>query len=111
MVAIYQAGENIYNLFDKVTVLYLGRQVYFGPAEQGKDYFVRMGWVCPSRQTTAEFLTAVTDPNGRTPRPGMENKVPKMQTSLKHTGELSRVRFASERNCSIQLRQFFRKCY
>lgn len=77
VVAIYQAGENIYNLFDKVTVLYLGRQVYFGPAEQGKDYFVRMGWECPSRQTTAEFLTAVTDPNGRTPRPGMENKVPK----------------------------------
>lgn len=69
-VAIYQAGENIYNLFDKVTVLYSGRQVYFGPAEQAKAYFENMGFVCPPRQTTAEFLTAVTDPNGRTIKQG-----------------------------------------
>lgn len=77
VVAIYQASENIYDLFDKVTIFYLGRQVYFGMAENAKDYFIRMGWECPSRQSTAEFLTAVTDPNGRTARPGMENKIPK----------------------------------
>lgn len=77
IVAIYQAGENIYELYDKVTVLYLGKQIYFGPAEQAKEYFERMGWQCPPRQTTAEFLTSVTDPNGRTPREGYENLVPK----------------------------------
>lgn len=77
VVAIYQAGENIYQLFDKVTVMYLGRQVYFGPSEEAKAYFVNMGYHCPSRQTTAEFLTAVTDPKGRTIRKGYENKVPK----------------------------------
>uniref|UniRef100_A0A060TA54 ARAD1D20724p n=1 Tax=Blastobotrys adeninivorans TaxID=409370 RepID=A0A060TA54_BLAAD len=77
IVAIYQAGENIYELYDKVTVIYAGQQVYFGPADQAKAYFENMGWQCPPRQTTAEFLTAVTDPNGRTPRPGYEDKVPK----------------------------------
>lgn len=77
IVAIYQAGENIYEVFDKVTVLYNGRQVYFGPVERAKAYFVEMGWECPSRQSTPEFLTAVTDPNGRTPRAGFENKVPR----------------------------------
>ncbi|ODV97096.1 hypothetical protein PACTADRAFT_48852 [Pachysolen tannophilus NRRL Y-2460] len=76
-VTIYQAGENIYEKFDKVTVLYQGRQVYFGPATDAKSYFENMGFECPARQSTAEFLTAVTDPIGRFPKPGFENKVPK----------------------------------
>lgn len=76
-VAIYQAGENIYKLYDKVTVVYKGKQVYFGPADKAKAYFERMGFDCPNRQTTAEFLTAVTDPNGRFPKPGFEDRVPK----------------------------------
>jgi ATP-binding cassette subfamily G (WHITE) protein 2 (SNQ2) len=77
IVAIYQAGENIYQLYDKVMILYSGRQVFFGPTDQAKQYFIDMGWECPPRQTTPEFLTAVTDPNGRTPRAGFEDKVPK----------------------------------
>ncbi|ODQ64843.1 plasma membrane ATP-binding cassette transporter [Nadsonia fulvescens var. elongata DSM 6958] len=76
LVAIYQAGENIYELFDKVTVLYLGRQIYFGPAIKAKKYFENMGWHCPPRMTTPEFLTSITDPNGRYPKPGYENSVP-----------------------------------
>lgn len=77
IVAIYQAGENIYEVFDKVTILYGGRQVYFGPTENAKKYFEEMGWECPSRQSTPEFLTAVTDPAGRSARPGFEHKVPR----------------------------------
>lgn len=76
-VTLYQAGESIYEAFDKVTVLYKGRQVYFGPVESAKAYFEEMGWECPPRQSTAEFLTAVTDPIGRTPRPGFADKVPR----------------------------------
>lgn len=72
IIAIYQAGENIYDLFDKVTVMYTGRQVYFGPVDRAKEYFQRMGYHCPPRQTTAEFLTAVTDPFGRTPLDGVD---------------------------------------
>ncbi|GME68028.1 unnamed protein product [[Candida] boidinii] len=76
LVTIYQAGEGIYKTFDKVTVLYLGRQIYFGPADQAKQYFVDLGFECLPRQTTSEFLTAVTDPLGRTTRAGMEGIVP-----------------------------------
>lgn len=76
VVAIYQASQAIYDIFDKATVLYEGRQIYFGPAGKAKAFFERQGWVCPSRQTTADFLTAVTNPIERTPRPGMERKVP-----------------------------------
>ncbi|CAH2353785.1 protein Snq2p [[Candida] railenensis] len=76
-VTIYQAGENIYETFDKVTILYRGLQIYFGPTELAKSYFEDMGWECPARQTTAEFLTAITDPIGRFPKPGFEHKVPR----------------------------------
>ncbi|ODV87461.1 hypothetical protein CANARDRAFT_5996 [[Candida] arabinofermentans NRRL YB-2248] len=76
LVAIYQAGQNIYELFDKVTVIYKGRQVYFGPAEEGVAYFTRMGFLKPDRMTSPEFLTAVTSPSSRKVRPGYENKVP-----------------------------------
>ncbi|KAM9905958.1 hypothetical protein OXX79_001855 [Metschnikowia pulcherrima] len=77
LVSIYQAGEDIYRAFDKVTVLYSGKQVFFGPICEARAYFEKMGYESSPRQTTAEFLTAVTDPNGRAPFKGMENQVPK----------------------------------
>ncbi len=77
VIAAYQAGENIYESFDKVCVLYSGRQVFWGPITRAREYFEEMGFECLHRQCTAEFLTAVTDPNGRFPKKGMENAVPK----------------------------------
>lgn len=64
-VAIYQCSQDAYDLFDKVCVLDGGYQIYFGPAKDAKRYFQDMGYVCPDRQTTADFLTAVTSPAER----------------------------------------------
>lgn len=64
-VAIYQCSQDAYDLFDKVCVLYEGYQIYFGSSRRAKAYFEEMGYVCPSRQTTADFLTAVTSPSER----------------------------------------------
>ncbi|OKL58430.1 Multidrug resistance protein CDR1 [Talaromyces atroroseus] len=75
-VAIYQASQSAYDLFDKVTVLYEGRQIYFGPADEAKQFFVDMGFECPDRQTTADFLTSLTSPLERRVRPGYEGRVP-----------------------------------
>ncbi|KAH6609942.1 atp-binding cassette transporter abc1, partial [Trichoderma cornu-damae] len=76
-VAIYQASQAIYDLFDKATVLYEGRQIYFGPANHAKAYFENQGWYCPPRQTTGDFLTSVTNPVERRARKGWELKVPR----------------------------------
>jgi ATP-binding cassette subfamily G (WHITE) protein 2 (PDR) len=43
-VAIYQASQSVYDCFDKATVLYEGRQIYFGPANEAKAFFERQGW-------------------------------------------------------------------
>ena len=40
----YQAGEGIYDLFDKVMVLDHGRQVYFGPPSAARGYFESLGF-------------------------------------------------------------------
>ncbi|KAG4223645.1 hypothetical protein PC116_g27891 [Phytophthora cactorum] len=65
LVTLYQAGEGIYELMDKVLVIDQGRQIFSGPAKDAKQYFIDLGFECPERQTTADFLTAVTDPNER----------------------------------------------
>ncbi|CAB4251859.1 similar to Saccharomyces cerevisiae YDR406W PDR15 Plasma membrane ATP binding cassette (ABC) transporter [Maudiozyma barnettii] len=64
-VAIYQCSQDAYDLFDKVCVLDQGYQIYFGPGTKAKAYFEKMGYVSPDRQTTADFLTAVTSPAER----------------------------------------------
>lgn len=77
LVTVYQASENIYETFDKVTVLYAGRQIFCGKTTEAKDYFENMGYLCPPRQSTAEYLTAITDPNGlHEIKPGFEYQVP-----------------------------------
>lgn len=76
-VSIYQASQSAYDLFDKAIVLYEGRQIFFGPADAARDYFVNMGFECPARQTSPDFLTSMTSPQERIVRPGFENRVPR----------------------------------
>lgn len=76
-VAIYQASQAIYDLFDKAIVLYEGREIFFGPTGRARAFFEEMGFFCPQRQTTGDFLTSVTNPSERTPRKGFEGKTPR----------------------------------
>jgi ABC-type multidrug transport system ATPase subunit len=82
LVTLYQAGEGIYELFDKVLVIDQGREIFSGRASEAKQYFIDLGYECPERQTTADFLTAVTDPVERRFRPGFENSTPKTPEDL-----------------------------
>ncbi|KAI1641146.1 ABC-2 type transporter-domain-containing protein [Biscogniauxia mediterranea] len=82
LVTLYQAGEGIYELMDKVLVIDQGREIFSGPAKDAKQYFIDLGFECPERQTTPDFLTAVTDPIERRFRPGFENRAPKTPEDL-----------------------------
>lgn len=77
LVALYQASENLYKLFDKVILIEEGRCAYFGRTEDAKAYFEGLGFECPPRWTTADFLTSVSDPHARRVRSGWENRVPR----------------------------------
>ncbi|VVT50426.1 uncharacterized protein SAPINGB_P002757 [Magnusiomyces paraingens] len=75
-VSLYQASQDAYDQFEKVTVLYQGRQIFFGRADTAKEFFERMGYECPPRQTTGDFLTSLTSPAERVVKPGYEGRVP-----------------------------------
>lgn len=76
-VSIYQSPQSAYDLFDKAVVLYEGRQIFFGRADEARQYFVDLGFECPARATTPDFLTSMTSPIERIVRPGFEGRVPR----------------------------------
>jgi ABC-type multidrug transport system ATPase subunit len=72
----YQAGNGIYDQFDKVLVLAEGRVTYYGSRRLARQYFEDLGFICPKGANIADFLTSVTVLTERTVRPGCEEKVP-----------------------------------
>ncbi|KAJ6260894.1 ABC multidrug transporter C [Drechslerella dactyloides] len=76
-VAIYQASQSAYDQFHKVIVLYEGRQIYFGPTGEARQFFEDMGFECEERATTADFLTSLTNPAERRIKAGFEDRVPR----------------------------------
>ncbi|KAG1743692.1 ABC-2 type transporter-domain-containing protein [Suillus paluster] len=91
IVSIYQAGEQLYELFDKVCVIAEGRMAYFGPAKAARQYFIDMGYEPHNRQTTADFLVTVTDPIGRKIRSGFEGIVPRTAEDMAAHFKASRL--------------------
>jgi ATP-binding cassette subfamily G (WHITE) protein 2 (SNQ2) len=74
---------------------------YFGPANQAKQYFIDMGYEPANRQTTADFLVAVTDPLGRIERPinhhhhhNNNNNMPIPRTAAEFAAHFQRSPFA-----------------
>jgi ATP-binding cassette subfamily G (WHITE) protein 2 (SNQ2) len=75
--ALYQASDDLVNLFDKVTILSEGRQIFFGTIQEAQDYFTSLGFIWTERQSLSEFFIAVTDPNLRVVKDGWEDRVPR----------------------------------
>lgn len=82
LVALYQASESLFRLFDKVVLIEDGRCAYFGRMSQARVYFERLGFECPPRWTTPDFLTSISDPHARRVRPGWEDRVPRSAHEL-----------------------------
>ncbi|KAJ5743391.1 hypothetical protein N7533_010493 [Penicillium manginii] len=73
-VSLYQASETMYQeCFDRVMVLYDGQMIFCGKADEAKQYFEDLGFEYLGRQTTPDFLTAVTSPLERRIRPGFQS--------------------------------------
>lgn len=57
--------------------MYEGRQIYFGPVESAAEYFYDLGFIKPTRATTADFLTSITNPAERILREDWKHRAPK----------------------------------
>ncbi|CAG8944699.1 unnamed protein product [Penicillium salamii] len=82
IVTLYQAGNQIYDLFDKVLILNKGKQVYYSPISQARGFMEDLGFVCKNGTNVTDFLTGVTVPTKRQIRSGFETSFPRDATSI-----------------------------
>lgn len=92
IVTLYQAGNGIFDLFDKVLVLDEGEQVYYGPRDEARSFMESQGFVCGSGANVGDFLTGVTVPNEREIRSGFESRFPRNAPELRHAYESSPIK-------------------
>lgn len=59
IITIYQAGNAIYDLFDKTLVLDHGQEVFYGPATKARPFMESLGFVCAEGANVADFLTGM----------------------------------------------------
>ena len=92
IVTLYQAGNGIYDLFDKVLVLDQGKQIYYGTREEARPFMEELGFVCDEAANVADFLTGVTVPTERKIRKDYEARFPRNAASIRAAYEKSEVR-------------------
>lgn len=76
IISLYQAGNGIYDQFDKVAVIAEGRLIYYGPRSQARGYFEDLGFEHIDGANTADYLTAVTALAERRVKADHEGPVP-----------------------------------
>lgn len=91
IVSLYQAGNGIYDLFDKVLVLDEGKQIFYGPLHEAKPFMEDLGLICEDGSNVADFLTGVTVPTERKIRPGYHNTTPRNADAFRQEYEKSQI--------------------
>lgn len=77
IVTLYQAGNAIYEQFDKVLVLDEGKQLFYGSRQDAVPFMEDLGFVCVDGSNRGDFLTGVTVPTERKIAPGREKRYPR----------------------------------
>ncbi|KAM3420040.1 hypothetical protein BST61_g3350 [Cercospora zeina] len=96
IVTLYQAGNGIYELFDKVLVLDEGKQVFYGPLPQAKPFMENLGFQYTEGANVADYLTGVTVPTERKIRPGFEDRFPRTADEIRAEYKRSSIKFLME---------------
>tara|TARA_R110002003_G_scaffold2760_3_gene24611 strand:+ start:3124 stop:4569 length:1446 start_codon:yes stop_codon:yes gene_type:complete len=97
IVTLYQAGNGIYDLFDKVLVLDEGKQIFYGSREQARPFMESLGFVCSDGANVADFLTGVTVPSERQIKPDFETRFPRNNVELHQIYQQSDIKVAMDR--------------
>jgi ATP-binding cassette subfamily G (WHITE) protein 2 (SNQ2) len=92
IVTLYQAGNGIYNLFDKVLLIDEGKQIYYGPLKEARPFMEEHGFVCRDGANVADFLTGVTVPTERVIKDGFENKFPRTADDIRAAYDRSSIK-------------------
>jgi hypothetical protein len=96
IVTLYQAGNGIYDLFDKVLVLDEGKTIFYGSREDARPFMESQGFVCGNGANVADFLTGVTVPSERQIKPEFETRFPRNNIELQQAYRQSSIKSAME---------------
>ncbi|KAJ8112457.1 hypothetical protein OPT61_g5176 [Boeremia exigua] len=89
---LYQAGNGIFEQFDKVLVLDEGKQIFYGPREAAVPFMEQLGFFCNPAANKADFLTGVTVPTERAIIPGFEEQFPRTAEEIRKAYDWSSIR-------------------
>jgi len=99
IVTLYQAGNGIYEHFDKVLVLDEGKQIFYGPQKDAVPFMEGLGFMRDSGSNRGDFLTGVTVPTERLIAPGYEDKIPHTAGEILTAYERSRIKSKMLEEC------------
>ncbi|KAF2774532.1 ABC transporter [Teratosphaeria nubilosa] len=97
IVTLYQAGNGIYDLFDKILVIDDGKEIYYGPMTEALPFMEGLGFEYTPGANIADFLTGVTVPTERRIRPGFEDKFPRTADDIRAAYEASEINALMEK--------------
>ena len=83
IVTLYQAGNGIYNLFDKVLVLDEGKEIYYGPMKEARPFMESLGFECADGANVADYLAGVTVPTEREVHPDFLGRFPRTADAIR----------------------------
>ena len=83
IVTLYQAGNGIYEQFDKVLVLDEGKQIFYGPQKEAVPFMEGLGFLRDGGSNRGDFLTGVTVPHERVIAPGYEETFPRTPDAVR----------------------------
>jgi len=99
----YQAGNGIFEQFDKVLVLDEGKQLFYGRREDAVPFMEELGFYCDPAANKADFLTGVTVTTERTIRQGFEDRFPRSASEIRAAYELSAIKSSILAECGYPL--------
>ncbi len=100
---LYQAGNGIFNQFDKVLVLDEGKEVFYGPREQARPFMEELGFKCTDGANIGDFLTGVTVPTERVIKAGYESRFPHTASTLREAYDKSAIKKQMEEEYDYNL--------
>ncbi|KAL3428709.1 ABC-2 type transporter-domain-containing protein [Aspergillus tetrazonus] len=92
IMTLYQAGNGIYDLFDKVLILDGGKQTFYGTMHRAKPFMEGLGFLYTDGANIADYLTGVTVPTERRIKPDMENQYPRNAEELRSFYEATQLK-------------------
>lgn len=99
----YQAGNGIFDQFDKILVLDEGQQLFYGRREDAVPFMEELGFYCDPAANKADFLTSVTVASERRIRQGFEDRFPRSAAEIRAAYERGVIKSTMLTECEYPL--------